>query len=118
MPWWGWMLVGAGTAGLITLAIWLLLRRKAVPAVDRIGLIDSERTRLEAERDAEAAARAAAEKVAANLEAEIRDIAQWKQKQLEVLDAEKARNYRDMAGDPDAILRRLDEILGPAKPGG
>lgn len=123
MPWWGWMLLGAGVCGLLALGLWLLLRRRAEPAVDRAGLIESERTRLEAELAAEKAARETAEKVARELEVEVRAIADWKRKRLEALDAEKAQKYRDMAGDPDAILRRLDEILGPArgdpsKPGG
>ena len=113
MPWWGWMLLGGGAVGLVTLGLWLLLRRKAAPAVDRAGLIDSERTRLEAEAAAEKRGREAAEKVARELEAEIRAIAEWKKTRLEALDADKAQKYRDMAGDPDALLRRLDEILGP-----
>lgn len=122
MPWWGWMLLGGGLVGAVALVLWLLLRKKAEPAVDRAGLIDSERTRLEAERDAEKRGREAAEKVARELEVQVRAIADWKKQRLEALDAEKAQKYRDMAGDPDAILRRLDEILGgargdPTKPG-
>jgi len=109
------MLLGGGLVGAVALVLWLLLRRKAEPAVDRVGLLESERTRLTEERDAEARGRAAAEKVARELEAEVRAIADWKKTRLEKLDADKAQKYRDMAGDPDAILRRLDEILGPAR---
>jgi hypothetical protein len=109
------MLLGGGLVGLSVLALWLLFRRKVTPAVDLTALLESEKVRLAAERDAEAKARLAAEKVAKDLELEVRAIANWKKQRMEVLDEEKAQKYRDMAGDPDAILRRLDEILGGPK---
>lgn len=115
MPWWGWMLLGGGLVGVSVLVLWLILRKKVTPAVDRTALLESEKVRLAAERDAEAKARLAAEKVAKDLEMEVRAIANWKKQRMEALDEEKAQKYRDMAGDPDAILRRLDEILGGPK---
>ena len=113
MPWWGWLLVGVGAALLAVLVLWLIFRRRGGAQVDRSGLNDSERT-LEAERRAKEAALA----VAARLEAELRGIAERKKQRLEELDEKTAKKFRDLTDDPDALLARLDEILGGPAGGG
>lgn len=108
--------MGAGVALLVVLVIWLLVRRKNPAPVDRVALLESERTRLQEERDAEAAARKTAEETARKLEAELRSIAERKKARLEELDAETAKKFRDLSDDPDALLARLDQLLGRGDP--
>jgi hypothetical protein len=113
MPFYGWLGVGAGTALLAVLLLWLRFRRPAGPAtVDRAGLADAERERYETVIKAEREARAAAEDVAKRLEAELRGLAADKKARLEALDADSKRTYENLVGDPDALLARLDALLG------
>jgi len=113
VPWWGWMLIGVGISGVVVLGVWLLLPlRRKEPAVDRAGILESEKLRLAEEREAERRGREAAEAVARELEAEIRSIADLKRRKLEELDARESKTFRELGDDPDAILTRLDGILG------
>lgn len=80
--------------------------------MDRTGILESEKLRLAEEREAERRGREAAEAVARELEAEIRSIADLKRRKLEELDARESKTFRELGDDPDAILTRLDGILG------
>jgi hypothetical protein len=111
MPWWGWMLLGAGLVGAALVAVYIFLLRRPAAAVDRNALLDSERTRLEDERTAAERGRAEAERVARELEAELRGLVERRKKELEAIDAEKRKEYADLVGDPDALLERIDKIL-------
>jgi len=110
VPTWGWILIGVGVGAAVVGVIWYLIHRNR-PRVDRSGLIDSERTRLVEEKNAETKARAIAEKQVKELEAELRAIAERKKKRLEELDEQTAKKFRDLTDDPDALLARVDEIL-------
>lgn len=113
MPAYAWLGIGAGVALLSVLALWLRFRRSAGPAaVDRAGLADAERARYEATIRAERELRAAAEDIARRLEAELRGLAEDQRRRLADLDAKTRRDYEDLAGAPDALLARLDALLG------
>lgn len=108
MPWWGWILTGTLGAVVVLLVVKLLRQR---PGLDRTPLADSERQRMAEELEAERAARGVAEKIVAKLEAELRGVAKWRREQLEQVDNETEQDRAKLAGDPDALLGRLDDIL-------
>ena len=118
MPWWGWLLIGAAGAGLVILVLWLLFRKKGGAAVDRVALLESERKRAQEDLEAERQAHARTEAVRKELEAELRGIAERKKARLEALDEEARKKLRDLTDDPDALLARVDEILGGGAGGG
>ena len=117
MPWWGWLLLGGAGTGVLVLVAYLLLRRKATPTgsdADRTALAESARKRVEEDLAAERELRRKAERAAVALEVELRGIATERKRKLEVLDAEKRKEYAALAGDPDALLARVDALLRDA----
>lgn len=54
MTWWGWTLVGMSLAGVIGMAVWVLLQRHNAnkAAQTALDLIKAERVRVEKEEDA------------------------------------------------------------------
>ena len=110
MPGWGWFLLGVALSAIILVVIWAVLRGRS--GVDAKGLMESERKRLEKERDAERQAKEQIATIANNLEAELRSIAERKKKRLEALDAKKAKELRSLVDDPDTLLARVDAIVG------
>ena len=111
MTWWGWLLLGAGLAAVAALGLWLLLRRVGSRDVDREALAKSERVRLRANLEAERERRVEAERVARDLEEELRGIAKKRKEELDAADENARARARELADDPDALLERLDEIL-------
>lgn len=112
MPAWGWFALGVLLSALGTISIYLLLRKTSgVETVDRAGLLSSERIRLGVALEAETLARAAAERVARALSAELRDVAERRRSVLEGIDASERARVAELVGDPDALLARLDAVL-------
>lgn len=116
MPGWGWLLLGAGSALIAVLVIWLLTRKSSTAVVDQLELVNSERKRLEAELAAETKLREDAERIRDALALEVTRIAEDQQLKLEALDEATKKDFLELAGDPDALLARLDRLLS-ADPG-
>jgi len=111
MPWWGWLLLGAGVSLLSVLILWLILRKRGGGEVDRAALADVKFRRLREELEAESEMRRKAERIGRDLELELRGVAERKKKRLEEVDEETRKRFSDLSDDPDALLSRVDEIL-------
>ena len=110
MPAWGWFLLGIATAAVALIIIWAVFFRGST-LVDQVALFKSEQKRLEDQATAERLAKEKAEKLAADLELEIRNIAAAKKRRIDEIDDKKKSELRDLLTDPDSILDRVDAIL-------
>lgn len=112
MPAWAWFVLGVATSAMILIVVWALLFRGSSSFVDRVALAESDRKRLEDERDAERNAKEKAEFISTQLEAELREIAQRRRVKIEEIDDSTIKDFKRFVDDPDALLARIDEIVG------
>jgi hypothetical protein len=114
MAWYGWTIIGL--LALLTIMLVILLIRKnknqAQPVVDGQALADAERKSLTDQLAAEKKAKEAAVAAAQQLASEQKLIAAWYENQKSKI-AEEARNEFQKLLDPDALDRKLDELLSP-----
>lgn len=111
MPGWGWFLLGVGVAGVALGGLWLYFRSRG-SILDRSELDEIAKVKYRRQLATAREERTRLEVLAGELEAELRGIAERKRKRLEEIDANRDRNVRDLADDPDALLDRVDAILG------
>lgn len=112
MPALAWFVLGVATSAMILIVVWALLFRGSSSFVDRVALAESDRKRLEDERDAERNAKEKAEFISTQLEAELREIAQRRRVKIEEIDDSTIKDFKRFVDDPDALLARIDEIVG------
>lgn len=112
MPGWGWFLIGFVVALSAAIVVFILLRKRDGVTVDKNALDASYKRRLMEELDAANESRKRTQGIAIELERELRGIADRKKRRMEAIDEESSKELRDLTDDPDALLSRIDEIVG------
>lgn len=108
----GWFAIGClATEALVAIAYFVIFRRRSTSQVDRSLLVDSERTRLREEVEAEKLAREKMKVAKERLEADLRELMELRKKALEKLDERMGKKIRDYVDDPDLLLGEIDRIL-------
>lgn len=112
MPWWG-VLIIAGVVAIAAVVITLILSRRGRGAlVDQAALAEAKRKVAEKQAAAEKTAKAKVEKQRAELAAKLKSINAWYHERQGELNDEVRREYENLAGDPVALDRKLDQLLG------
>ena len=112
MPWWG-VLIVAGVVALAAVVItWILSRRGKGALLDQAAVAEAQRKVAEKQAAAEKTAKAKVEKQRAELASKLKTINAWYQERQGRLDSEVRREYENLAGDPVALDRKLDSLLG------
>ncbi len=110
MTWWGLVLIGSGATALLILILWLVFRTKAGSNVNRLLMMESENNRLLEEKKADLIAKEKIQIISDELENELREIVNKEKIKLENLNGKAAKNYRELADNPNTLLYRIDEI--------
>lgn len=112
MPWWSIFLIGAGSALVVVLILWLLIRSTKSGAIDA-QIKESEARRLKEELEAEKKAKEAITEELKALAEEKKKIAAWYNETKAQITREAKDEYEKLATDPDTLDRKLDELLSP-----
>ena len=115
MPWWGWLIIGALTCGCIILAFIAIFKKKS-PG----GLSSEEVARLQSmsEKQAREESRIqrsiikSLESLVMRRDQRIRGLLEALEEDLEGIDEERKKVYREYLDNPDAAGDALDELLG------
>lgn len=120
MPWWG-VLIIVAVAIIAAVIITYLLTRKSSAAL--VAAKELAETRADTAAKKLEAERATKEQLAAEskaLVARLREIDAWYEKARTNINKERRDAFENLATDPDALDRKLDELLGAeddTKPG-
>jgi uncharacterized membrane protein (DUF106 family) len=112
VPWWGVLIVAAVVAIAAVIITWILSRRSKGTLIDQAAVAEARRKVAEKQAAAEKVARAKVEKQRAELAAQLKSINAWYTDQADKLKAEVRSEYEKLAGDPAALDRKLDKLLG------
>ena len=112
MPWWGVLIVTAVVAIAAVIITWILARRSGGALVDQAAIDKAQREVAEKIAAAEKSAKAAVAAERAELATKLKAINAWYQERQNELNSEVQREYEKLAGDPAALDRKLDQLLG------
>jgi uncharacterized membrane protein (DUF106 family) len=112
MPWWGVLIIVAVAVIAAVIVTWILSRRSKGALLDQAAVAEAQRKVAEKQVAAEKAAKAKVEKQRAELAAKLKAINGWYTEQSKTLKTEVRNAYEDLAGDPAALDRKLDQLLG------
>lgn len=108
----GWFAIGClATGALVAIAYFAIFRRRSTSQVDRSILVDSERTRLLEEVEAEKVAREKTREAKERLETGLCELLERRKKALEELNERTVNKVFTYIDDPDLLLGEIDRIL-------
>ncbi len=108
----GWFLIGCLVTGVLATLVWFFAFYKQNSSqVNRSLLVDSERTRLREEVEAEKVAHKRTKEAKERLEASLCELSERRKKVLEELDEKTTDKIRTYVDDPDLLLGEIDRIL-------
>jgi hypothetical protein len=114
MPWWGTLLIGIACGLLAALVLWLVLRKRAKPvdpaAVRQAAATEHEKA-LKAMVEFERLARAKVAKEAKHLADQLKSITTWYNDRKNKISKEAQDEFNRLVGDPEALDRKLDQLL-------
>lgn len=111
MAWWGTLIIAAVVAIAAVVITLILSRRSKGTLIDQAAVAEAQRKVAEKQAAAEKVARRKVEQQRTELAAKLKSINAWYSEQALTLKAEVRSAYKDLAGDPDALDRKLDELL-------
>lgn len=112
MPWWGVLIVAAVVAIAAVIITWILARRANGAVLDQAAVDQAQRKAAEKIAAAEKTAKATVEAERAKLAVTLKAINAWYHERQGELNEEVRREYENLAGDPVALDRKLDQLLG------
>ena len=112
MPVWAVIVIVLAVAVAFVVAAWLLSRNKGVSVETLKELQASTATRLQEELEAERQRTQAVAAEVTQLAEAHRKLTAWYTDRVAELDQEAKDAYAKLAVDPDAVDRKLDELLG------
>lgn len=114
MPWWMWLFLGVALAAAGGGLIWAIFFVGRVRTANKLDarIQESVKQREAEEVEIQRLIKDRALKTQFRLEQELRDVADRRKRELEGIEDEVEREARRLADDPDALLARLDRIIG------
>jgi beta-lactam-binding protein with PASTA domain len=112
MTWWGILIIVAVAVLAAIIITWLLVRSSKAALIAKKEMAEAAARTTAKKLEAERATRKKLEAESRALVAKMRKIDTWYQGALVVLTKEKRDAFEALSSDPDALDRKLDELLG------